>query len=177
MAQNRADERHGISDDEVFEIVSQLHWGDVERYCRRYAASPDEADDMVQATFIAAWRCARQYRGDGPVRHWLLRIAHSVVARSRRARLQRASADETVLASIPCERDETDVLWRRDECERVLRLIADLPDRQRSIVLWRYVGGYSVDEVAAGMRCAPGTVKAACHSALRVIRARMLERG
>ncbi len=53
-----------------------------------------------------------------------------------------------------------------------LSLVLSLPLRQRQIVLLRLCVGLSTNEVAAQMRCRPGTVKATLHQALRSLRAK-----
>lgn len=51
--------------------------------------------------------------------------------------------------------------------------LAQLPDRQREAVVLRYFEDLSVEETAAAMECAPGTVKASVHQALRKLREKL----
>jgi RNA polymerase sigma factor (sigma-70 family) len=48
-----------------------------------------------------------------------------------------------------------------------------LPDRQREAIVLRFFEELSVEETAAAMNCAAGTVKATVHQALRAMRARL----
>jgi RNA polymerase sigma factor (sigma-70 family) len=52
-------------------------------------------------------------------------------------------------------------------------VLADLPERQREAVILRYFEELSVEDTAAAMNCAPGTVKATVHQALRALRKRL----
>ena len=60
-----------------------------------------------------------------------------------------------------------------EQHERVRLVLADLPMRQREAVVLRFFEDMSVDETAAAMGCAAGTVKATVHQALRSLRQRL----
>ena len=54
----------------------------------------------------------------------------------------------------------------------VRRAVAALPRRQRTAIVYRYYAGFSIAQTAAAMSCAPGTVRALTHQALRTLRER-----
>lgn len=90
------------------ELVPKLeaHRAELRRYCYRMLASPFEADDAVQETFIRAWRAFDRFEGRSSLRSWLYRIATNVcldMARStqRRARpMDLGPAREPVLGNL-----------------------------------------------------------------------------
>ena len=90
------------------ELVSKLeaHRAELRRYCYRMLASPFEADDAVQETFIRAWRAFDRFEGRSSLRSWLYRIATNVcldMARStqRRARpMDLGPAREPVIGNL-----------------------------------------------------------------------------
>ena len=53
------------------------------------------------------------------------------------------------------------------------RTLADLPERQREAVVLRFFEELSVEDTAELMKCAPGTVKATVHQALRALRGKL----
>src|SRR5690606_1559623 len=65
----------------------------VRRFLAR-VAGPEEADDLLQSTFLAAWSRVRAYRGDAPVRSWLFAIAANQARRAHRSERRRRSAME-----------------------------------------------------------------------------------
>ena len=73
---------------------------DVYRFAAHLSRGDAQIDDVVQNTFIEAYRSARRFRGDAAVKTWLFGIAANLVRAQRRSEHRRASAT-TALASVP----------------------------------------------------------------------------
>lgn len=162
-------------DSDRFTAAMLAYWPELLRYCARFSESGDDVEDLAQATLIVAWHQRRRYRGDGSFKGWLLRIARTVGLRAIRSRQHQRDMNETLCNMAFLERDHDELCGLTEELAHIIDAIVDLPHRQQSAVLWRYVGGYSIEEVATGLGCAPGTIKASCHSAMRLLRARLTE--
>ena len=80
--------------DQAFNRLIDRHQQAVRSFLRGVAAGPEDADDIAQETFLAAWRRARSYRG-GSVRSWLFSIAwrKALDARRRWSRGMRRDTD------------------------------------------------------------------------------------
>lgn len=131
-----------------------------------------DADDVVQETFLRAFRTLGQWRGESPFRSWLyavaLRTAQNWMSRFvRRRPLPAAAAGARVTA--PEE-------LRDDEHARVLAAVRELPEQQRLTLLLKHLRGLSVREIAELQGCAEGTVKANLHHAVQGL-ARRLGKG
>ena len=137
--------------------------GDVWRLCA-YLVEPAAADDLTQDTYLRAIPALRKFRGDAPVRAWLLAIARracaaEISARSRDRRLaaRLAAVPDAVLGQPPAE---PGAQAAADE------LLAGLePGRRAAFVLTQLLG-CSYAEAAAVCECPVGTIRS------RVARAR-----
>ena len=167
-------------------------------HCYRMVGSIDDAEDLVQETYLRAWRSFDSFEGRSSLRTWLYRIASNacLTAVERRARRPLPSGlgspDED--ASVPLGASESDVLWLQpipDELVRPeggadpaaiavsreslrLALIASfqyLPPRQRAALLLRDVLAFPAADVAEIL----GTTTTAVKSALQRARARLEE--
>jgi RNA polymerase sigma-70 factor (ECF subfamily) len=166
-------------------------------HCYRVLGSADEAEDLVQETYLRAWRSYGAFEGRSSLRTWLYRIAtnaclNALERRGRRA-LPSGLAGPAEDPDGPPGLAEPGVAWlgpipdalvtpeTQDPAAIVtarssvrLALIASLqylPARQRAVLLLREVLGFSADEVADML----GTSAAAVKSALQRARARLDE--
>lgn len=136
------------------------------RFCA-YLVDVDTADDLTQETFARAFGSLARFRGDAPVRAWLLPIARRVCADEIRARRRRRTIDAATpaadtdffLAATPAASDGAEAVALR-------ALIDELPDdRREAFVLTRLVG-LSYVEAAEHLSVPVGTIRS------RVARAR-----
>jgi RNA polymerase sigma factor (sigma-70 family) len=129
------------------------------------AVGPLEAEDCFQETFIAALRAGADMRADSNLRAWVLTIAHRKALDAHRGRSRRALplADPAVMdrraQDAPPSRDET--LWEA---------VRELPARQRSAVVLRYLGDLPHREIAAAIGCSEEAARRSLHDGLRTLR-------
>ena len=125
----------------------------------------------------------RRFRGDSRLRTWSIGIAINVVRELRRASGPTVSlGDGDTMAALtwratgrgpsppPAPPGAAEAAERREVIHAVL---AGLPPRQREAVLLRFFEELSVEETAAAMACAPGTVKATVHQAIKSLREKL----
>jgi RNA polymerase sigma-70 factor (ECF subfamily) len=133
---------------------------DVWRLCA-HLADPSNADDLAQETYVRAIPALRGFRGDAPVRAWLLTIARRVCVGEIRTR-QRDRKLSASLGAVPATQESPDGSLLTE----LSMLIAELdPDRRAAFVLTQLLG-CSYAEAAAICGCPPGTIRS------RVARAR-----
>jgi RNA polymerase sigma-70 factor (ECF subfamily) len=128
------------------------------------------AQDVVQETFLRAWRQPRILeQHDGSARSWLFTVARHLVVDDWRRTTRRPE----VLAAEPPEPVDTapspaDAVVDR---ELVRAALATLGPAHRAVIEECYLRGATVNEAAAALRIPPGTVKSRCFHALRALRA------
>ena len=117
---------------------------------RRVAPRADLADDLVQEVFLAAWRSLTEFRGDAPLRTWLLGIARHKVEDHYRARLREPDSLEEETGTEPIEFFAIDEeLERAEIAERAQAVLASLPEPYSIVLRWRYWEKRSAREMAA----------------------------
>ncbi|MCB1001611.1 MAG: sigma-70 family RNA polymerase sigma factor [Acidimicrobiales bacterium] len=124
--------------------------------------SAGEEDDLVQETYLRAFRSLGAYRGDAPVQAWVLSIARHVCAdHVRRRERQRRLVDRITRVHGPvADAEEMPIGDAIDQFVRAL-----VPERQEAFVLTQVVG-LSYEEAADVIGCPIGTIRS------RVARAR-----
>ncbi len=111
--------------------------------------------DAVQETITRAWAGRHSLRNDGAVRAWLTRILVNTCRQMGR----RAARHQTVPL------DHADIPAPPGADPAVHDAVLALPDAQRLTVILHYMDGFSVDEIAAILRVARGTVASRLHRA------------
>jgi len=128
---------------------------------------PEAAADAVQDAFIAAdRRWAKVSRYDDPAA-WVRRVALNRLRSGRRLGRRRQEILATVRPVAPAD--------LTDELLDLRRALDALPERQRLTVCLFHLAGLKVDEVAAALEVAPGTVKSTLHDARLRLRAGLEE--
>jgi RNA polymerase sigma-70 factor (ECF subfamily) len=135
----------------MFQLVRILTRGDA------------DAEDLVQDTFVRAYRAVRRFRGDSTFRTWLHRIAVNVVrSHLTRRRVGRGSMrletgeEEAAMARVASAEDLESAVVRRRMIDQAL---AQLPADLRVLVTLRDVQGLEYREIAAITRLPIGTVE------------------
>lgn len=124
------------------------------RVARSVVRDPGLAEDVTQETLIRAWQRADSYRGDAPLRHWLLRIAHNVAVSTLRASREEAT-DPRRLSG------EEAVAPDRVVEDRMLvdEALARLDPLSRAVVVLREVEQLSYAEIREVLQVSLPTVK------------------
>jgi RNA polymerase sigma factor (sigma-70 family) len=124
-----------------------------------------EAEDCFQETFIAALRAYPRLRPDSNLSAWVLTIAHRKALDAHRARARRA-----VPVAEPVSIDAGGgVATARGEDE-LWEAVGELPERQRSAVVLRYVGDLPHRDIAAAIGCSEEAARRSLHEGLAKLR-------
>lgn len=152
---------------EPFESLIARTEGLVRRVLRRNARAAD-VDDLVQETYLRAWRALPAFRGESRVTSWLTRIALNVARnRFRDERRHALVLEPRDLAAPAADSDQHDAALEHAYRSAVDRLPADL----RTVFLLHEGEGLAYREVAERLGCPIGTVMSRLHRA----RARLLD--
>jgi RNA polymerase sigma-70 factor (ECF subfamily) len=136
------------------------------RFFRSQQASREQADDLLQETWMRIHRVRHAYRPGEPVLPWVYAIARRVRVDGYR-RTRRIANFEITLDKVPeppARVESPNTLPPFDV------LIAGLPESQREVVTMLKVGGLSLEEVARATSSTVGAVKQKAHRAYETLR-------
>ncbi len=158
--------------DETFLDATMPHLDAVWSIARRMTADPAAAEDLVQETYVRAWRgFAAQGRGD--VRSWLVAICLNA-GRSelrRTLRLPRVVAGIDDVAELSAGHDVAGDAVANLQREAVVRALAALPEPQRRAIVLVDIGGLTAREAAEVESVPRGTILARVHRGRRQLAA------
>jgi RNA polymerase sigma-70 factor (sigma-E family) len=148
----------------VLEELFAVRGAHLRRTATLLAASPDEGEDLLQAAVERAFRRWRSISGDPE--GYLRRTMYNLAADGWRRR-QALQARLPLLGAAHAQPDGTSVI---DDRDHLLRLLRDLPPRQRTAIVLRYWEDLAEDDAARAMGCSPSTVRSATARGLAHLR-------
>ena len=132
--------------------------------------SHDDANDVLQNTFIKAWQGLASFHGDSKLLTWLSRIAinESLDFLRRQKNIVSISTDDeevnvanTLMADDYFDGDETEA--------QLQQAIAELPEVQRTVFLLRYYDDMKYSDISKMLGTSEGALKASYHIAVKKI--------
>ncbi len=161
---------HGID----FNAVYSAFYPRILRYLARLVG-PEEAEDVSQEVFIKISRALGDYRGEG-LSSWVYRIAtNAAMDRRRRVSPIAVPAEEELVAADSAETAEQHLI-RGEMSECVRRLIDELPDTYRAVLILSEIEGLADAEIARVVGATLETVKIRLHRARRRLREALVDR-
>jgi RNA polymerase sigma factor (sigma-70 family) len=139
------------------------------RLAAAVTGSTEEARDIVQDAFVQGYRSLDRYRGEAPVRSWMLRIVANHAKNALRSRARRRGREDrfAVLDRAPADADPVgQPVVDRAEVSGLLGMLAALPERDREVLALRFVAGLSEADTASTLGVPVGTVKSRASRAL-----------
>ncbi|HTY05460.1 MAG TPA: sigma-70 family RNA polymerase sigma factor [Gemmatimonadales bacterium] len=136
------------------------------RFLAASGAFESDLDDLVQDTFLRAFRSVAGFRGQCQFRTWLLTIGGNVLkdAGRRAARTKVVPLDEGLQAAGGTPHD--DAVAAESE-GRLARALQDLPRLQREVFLLRAQQGMEYDDIASALGTTPGAARVHYHHAVK----------
>ncbi len=174
--------RARAGDPDAFGELVELHQVAVYRAARAALRTEDEAEDVAQEAFVAAFRKLGEFRGESSFKTWLLAITWNF-ARSRRRTgrqwLQRFAPRGEGAAADPPARDESheEGLIRADLAARVRRVVMALPPKFREVLLLAASGDHTLEQIGSILGIPTGTVKWRMSEGRRQLKARLTRLG
>lgn len=151
----------------VNQYSEQLYW-----QIRRIVLSHDDANDLLQNTFIKAWTHIDYFRGDAKIATWLYRIAlnECLTFLSKQQSNQAIPLDDPQAGAI--SKLESDPYFNGDETQVLLqKALQALPEKQRMVFNLKYYQDMKYEEISEILGTTVGALKASYHYAVKKIEA------
>jgi RNA polymerase sigma-70 factor (ECF subfamily) len=159
----------------AFELLVREHGPALYRYARQMTRDDDAVQDIVQETFVAAWRQIGNFRREASVRTWLFAICARKVVDSHRVKRAVPIDDrliEAVQASSPLS-DPFEAVSNAEFLEALDLALAELPVRQRAVWILREVEELTFPQIGTILNVSPDGARGHHHRARATLQQRL----
>jgi RNA polymerase sigma-70 factor, ECF subfamily len=170
-------------DKAAFDLLVLKYQRKILRLLSRMLRDQSEIEDVMQESFIKAYRALPQFRGDSAFYTWLYRIAINTARNWMASQSRRPSSSSSPQSEDGETFDEIDnltdnntpesLLASREIAESVNESIQALPEELRKAIVLREIEGLSYEEIAQAMGCPIGTVRSRIFRAREAIAAKL----
>lgn len=148
----------------VHEYQEVLYW-----QIRRLVLSHDDADDVLQNTFIKAWMALDDFRAESKISTWLFRIAINESLSFLEKKKKNFSISSDAIEDLTSQL-MSDPFFDGDETQALLqKAIAQLPEKQRAVFNLKYFQEMKYEDMSQMLGTSIGALKASYHHAVKKI--------
>ncbi len=143
----------------------KLYW-----HIRKMVISHEDADDVLQNTFIKIYRNISNFKGESKLYSWMYRIATNEAITHLNKAAKMRNIDIDTLQNQKINQLESDVYFDGDEIQLQLqKALITLPQKQRIVFNMRYFDDMKYEEMAEILETSVGALKASYHHARKKI--------
>ncbi len=157
----RAEKKEQAFNALVQEYKERLYW-----HIRRFTCSHEDADDLLQETFIKIWGALDSFKGASSLFTWVYKIATNEALNFLRKKKVRSILQMESLENVLWKKIDEDPYFNGNEVQRQLhKAIQKLPEKQRLVFNLRYFDELSYNEISEILNTSPGSLKTSYHHA------------
>lgn len=154
----------------AFHLMVQKYQEKIYWHIRKIVIDHDDANDVVQNTFVKAWNGLLNFREDSQLYTWLYRIATNEALTFLKKKRTRFFLPLVDVESQLAQSLESDPYFNGDEAEMKLqKAILRLPEKQRVIFNMKYFEEMTYEEISEVLGTSVGALKASYHIAVKKI--------
>ena len=149
----------------------RLYW-----HIRKIVLLHDDADDVLQNTFIKIFNNIGKFKGDSKLYSWMYRIATNESLTHLKKKSSQKNIDNETLQNQVVAKLEADVYFDGDEIQlKLQKALATLPQKQRLVFNMKYFDDMKYDDMSEILDTSVGALKASYHHAKKKIEAYLTE--
>ena len=170
-------------DREAFRTLVERYQSRMLRLVSQVIRSREDAEDIVQESFVKAYLSLGSFRGQSSFYTWMYRIAFNLAIDWKR-KAARRGGDKLELSDIETGKavaavDEakipSDDLFRKEQSALITNALDELSEDHRMVIVLREVDGLSYEEIAKITKASIGTVMSRLHYARKKLQVRLVE--
>jgi len=155
---------------DAFAIVVNIYGEKLYWQIRKMVLNHDDANDLLQNTFLKAWMNIDYFRGEAKLSTWLYKIAinECITFLNRQRTMNNVSMDDADVYLL--ERLKGDEYFDGDEAQKKLQqAILQLPEKQRLVFNMKYFDEMKYDDMSEILGTSVGALKASYHHAVKKV--------
>ncbi|MER3376658.1 MAG: RNA polymerase sigma factor [Allomuricauda sp.] len=160
----------------AFEVLvntykERLYW-----HIRRIVLDHDDADDVLQNTFIKVYKNIDGFKGESKLYSWMYRIATNESLTFLKQKSRKMGVSDEELKNRMVENLQADVYFEGDEIQlKLQKALATLPDKQKLVFTMKYFQEMKYDGISEVLETSVGALKTSYHLAVKKIEAYLKE--
>lgn len=167
LSDERLTRRAVGGDERAFAAIFRRYHQSLYRYCLAIVGNPEDAQDVLQNTMMKVLRALPGEERQIDLKPWLYRIAHNESIDLMRRRRETRELD---LEQVGVGQGLSEDLEARDRLRRLFADVAELPERQREVLVMRELAGLDFAEIAAALETSDAVARQTLYEARQSLR-------
>lgn len=139
-------------------------------HIRTIVISHDDADDILQNTFIKVFQYLKTFKGESKLFSWMYRIATNEALTFLKQKAKKNGVSSETIQSKAIENLKSDVYFDGDEIQiKLQKAIVQLPEKQQLVFKMKYFQELKYEEISEILGTSVGALKASYHHAIKKI--------
>ncbi len=160
----------------AFEVLVNTYKQKLYWHIRRIVLNHDDADDVLQNTFIKVYRNIDGFKAESKLYSWMYRIATNEALSFLKAKSKKQGISNEELQNQMLDNLQADVYFEGDEIQlKLQKAIAKLPEKQKLVFNMKYFQELKYEEISEILETSVGGLKASYHLAAKKIEAYLKE--
>ncbi len=157
---------------QAFQKLLQRYQKPLYSHIRNIVLNHDDADDVLQNTFIKVYQYLNTFKGESKLFSWMYRIAtnEAITFLNKKAKLNKISSEK--LQNNAIDNLKSDIYFDGDEIQiKLHKAIVQLPQKQQLVFKMKYFEELKYEEISEILGTSVGALKASYHHAVKKIEA------
>ncbi len=155
---------------DAFKLLITTYQKPLYFHIRNMVLSHDDADDVLQNTFIKVFQYLKNFKGESKLYSWMYRIATNEAITFINQKAKKNGTSSTELQTKLAENLKADIYFNGDEIQfKLQKAIAQLPEKQQLVFKMKYFEEMKYEEMSEILGTSVGALKASYHHAVKKI--------